>query len=78
MSSFKDRHYQKTVRQHDKHGKGSNLLGMGKQSQQAKKVSLFVNIITIFRLVKQPSSGAMITFLFSYIKTTDSDVDTFL
>ena len=60
------------------HGKGSCLLGMGKQSQQAKKVFWFINIITIFRLVKQPSLGAMITFLFSFIKTADSDVDALL
>ena len=78
MSSFKDRHCHAGAQSFDKHGKGSNLQGMRKQSQQAKKVSLYINIITIFRLVKQPSSGAMITFLFSYIKTTDSDVDTLL
>jgi len=69
VSSFKDGHCHAGTQSFDKQGKGSNLLGMGKQIQQAKKVFWFITIITIFWLVKQTSSGAMITFLFNNYST---------
>ena len=41
VSSFKDGHCHAGTQSFDKHGKGSNLLGMGKQSQQAKKAFVY-------------------------------------